>query len=159
MSIKGRGKWLSTPKPMKSPAAPQIERETQETIIMERVDGLDDREERDDEPVFRLFGKEILNVEPLVGLAFFITLLVLIIEVVALWTRPDLSSTIIPLLVATTSLWVPSPGSKGVKGNLGGVTTMSMRNRCPCLRSPRPTPPSEERSRPLIDDPNVILRA
>jgi hypothetical protein len=64
-----------------------------------------------DETVFRCWGRECINVHPIVGLAFIITLMLIISDVVLIFVHPEWSNILIPVLTGITTFWVPSPMS------------------------------------------------
>lgn len=61
--------------------------------------------------VFRVFGYEILNVPPLLGLAYVATMTSVAANVTLLFLHPEWKDFLIPLLVTSVSIWTPSPAS------------------------------------------------
>ncbi len=64
-----------------------------------------------DTETFRMFGYEVLNVPPLIGLAFITTVTLIVVDVVLLFIHPEWNTVLIPILISAVSLWTPSPAS------------------------------------------------
>lgn len=60
---------------------------------------------------FRLFGHDIVNLPPLIAIAWITTLILIAVDVTLIFTHPDLANVLIPLLISAVSLWTPSPAS------------------------------------------------
>lgn len=65
----------------------------------------------DNDDTFRMFGREVLNVPPLIGLAWTATVILIVVDVTLLFLQPEMSSVLIPVLISAVTLWAPSPAS------------------------------------------------
>jgi hypothetical protein len=65
-----------------------------------------------DDEECQCFNLEVVNVSPMVLMAFLVTLLIIVACVVLLYTRPEWKDSILPIMSTLGGLWVPSPAQR-----------------------------------------------
>jgi hypothetical protein len=69
-----------------------------------------------DDEECQCFNREVLNVSPVVLMAFLVTAMVIATCVALLYTKPEWKDSILPIMSTLGGLWIPSPAQRGSRG-------------------------------------------